>query len=390
MQIHSIDNDIKAVNKIPAVRTILEVICRTTQMGFAAVARVTDDKWVACAVKDDIQFGLKPGGELRVETTFCHEIHHTRQAVVIDHVDTDEVYCKHHTPAMYGFQSYISVPIILQDGSFFGTLCAIDPKPARLKTVEIIGMFNMFAELLAFHLSAIEEMTETRQHLLEERQISELREQFIAILGHDLRNPIGAVSGSAQLLLTMPLDEQSKKLVSIIQNSTFRVDGLIENMLDFARGRLGGGLTLRRKDSEPIDKILMQVISELRVIWPQREIKTTFTLNEPVNCDGRRLAQLFSNLLANALKFGKQDEPVEVEASSEKAIFRLSVANACKPIPPVVMLRLFQPYYRAEITDQQGLGLGLYISSEIAKAHGGTIDVSSTEEVTKFVLEFPG
>src|ERR1700710_933007 len=146
--------DIDAIDSIAAVPTILNVVCRVTGMGFAAVARVTGDRWVCLAVNDEINFGLKPGGELKVETTICHEVRQRRDAAVIDPVAEDDVYCGHPTPAMYGFQSYISMPIFLEDGSFFGTLCAIDPRPARLKNPETIGMFRLFAELIAFHLRA--------------------------------------------------------------------------------------------------------------------------------------------------------------------------------------------------------------------------------------------
>jgi GAF domain-containing protein len=125
---HAFLADIVAVQDIAAVPTILEVVCRLTGMGFAAVARVTEDHWVTCGVRDDIGFGLKPGSELRVETTICHEIRQSGTAVVIDHVAEDAAFRGHPTPAMYGFQSYISVPILLPNGSFFGTLCAIDPR----------------------------------------------------------------------------------------------------------------------------------------------------------------------------------------------------------------------------------------------------------------------
>src|SRR5688500_6682687 len=128
--------DVAAIGRIDAVPTILDIVCRVTGMGFAAVARVTEDRWIACSVKDEIGFGLEPGGELRVETTICHEIRQSRSAVIIDHVAEDAEWRDHHTPAMYGFQSYISMPIILPDGHFFGTLCAIDPKPASLNRPE--------------------------------------------------------------------------------------------------------------------------------------------------------------------------------------------------------------------------------------------------------------
>ena len=146
--------DIAAVQGIAAVPRILEVVCRSTGMGFAAVARVTEQRWICCAVRDEIAFGLTPGGELKVETTICHEIRQSGEAVVIDSVADDLVFCGHHTPAQYGFQSYISMPIILKEGGFFGTLCAIDPRPARLKSPEIIGMFRLFAELIATHLDS--------------------------------------------------------------------------------------------------------------------------------------------------------------------------------------------------------------------------------------------
>lgn len=156
--IANIPADAEAVGRIQTVPKILEVICRITGMGFAAIARVTEDKWVTYAVLDEIQFGLEPGSELKIETTISNEIRKSQAAVVIDHVDKNEVYAGHPTPAMYGFQSYISVPIICQDGSFFGTLCAIDRRPARLNNPGTIGMFKLFAELVSFHLNLIDQI----------------------------------------------------------------------------------------------------------------------------------------------------------------------------------------------------------------------------------------
>ncbi len=94
------EDDIAAVRRIDAVHRILEVVCRTTGMGFAAVARVTEERWVCCAVRDEISFGLEPGGELKVETTICHEIRQHQKAVVINNVAEDGTYCGHQTPAM--------------------------------------------------------------------------------------------------------------------------------------------------------------------------------------------------------------------------------------------------------------------------------------------------
>jgi signal transduction histidine kinase len=382
--------DIAAVQRTETVSRILEVVCRTTGMGFAAVARVTEERWIACAVRDEIQFGLQPGGELKVATTFCDEIRQSGEVVVIDHVAEDKVYCAHPTPAMYDFQSYISVPIVLADGAFFGTLCAIDPHPARVNTPETVGMFKLFAELIAFHLDAAARLASSAATLLSERKAAELREQFIAVLGHDLRNPLASIDAGATLLLKTPLDERAQTILGLMRSSVSRMSGLINNVLDFARGRLGGGLPLNRNADKPVEPVLNQVVSELRTSAPDRAIETEFTLTGPVNCDRVRLAQLFSNLLGNALTYGAIDQPVRVRAVTEGGVFELSVSNAGDPIPPAAVERLFQPFSRGAVRpNQQGLGLGLYIAAEIARAHDGTLEVASSAEETRFTFRMP-
>jgi len=305
-------------------------------------------------------------------------------------VAEDPDFVQHHTPLMYGFQSYISVPITLKNGEFFGTLCAIDPKPAKLKNPTVTGMFTMFADLIAFHLDALEELAKKEQELKKEQEIAVLRDQFIAILGHDLRNPLNAISNSAQLLSRLNLDERSGRITKIIKDSSFRMNGLIENMLDFASGSLGGGIKLNRTADENLEKLLLQVVEELQAIWPLRDIKVSFNFDYPVHADGKRLAQLFSNLLANALNYSPSDSTVEIAGFSTEKEFNLCVANEGKQIPAAAMDRLFQPFSRGEVEpNQKGLGLGLYIASEIANAHSGTLKVSSTPVKTYFTLHLP-
>ena len=382
-------NDVDTVGRIAAVPAILDVICRLTGMGFAAVARVTEDRWIACSVKDNIGFGLKPGGELQVQTTICNEIRQHQTAVVIDHVANDQHWRSHHTPLQYGFQSYISMPIMLPDGRFFGTLCSIDPSPNKLDTPAIRGMFELFAELIAYHLSAADQLKDSEKKLRDERENAVLREQFIAVLGHDLRNPLGAIDAGTQLLARENLTPHQNQIVALIRASTMRMGGLIGNVLDFARGRLGQGITLNRETGD-IAPAINQVVAELRAANPGREIDIKLDLRAPVNCDRARIAQLFSNLLGNSLSHGAVGAPVRVSATSGNHIFELSVSNSGDPIPPAAMKRLFQPFFRGEIRPtQEGLGLGLFISSEIARAHGGEINVSSTPDETRFTLRIP-
>jgi len=380
-------SDIALIQSLPAASTILDVVCRTTGMGFAAIARVTENRWIACSVLDHIEFGMQPGGELKVETTLCHEIRQARQPIIIDHVECDLGYKTHHTPSMYGFQSYISVPIILANGEFFGTLCCIDPRPTRLNTPEVAGMFKLFAELIAFHIDASESLARSESRLLAERETSELREQFIGVLGHDLRTPLGAISMGAELLKETGLNEEQAETVDMMDRSVTRMSALIDNALDFTRGRLGGGITLSMQPNVALEPVLAQVIHEVRTIWPHRRLEAHLNLTQGMSCDPHRIAQLFTNLLSNAMTHGKRDFPVTVRATDTGETFQLSVANGADPIPPATLQRLFEPYSRGGAGNyRQGLGLGLYIASEIAKSHGGALTASSTEEETRFTF----
>lgn len=145
--------DVAALRDNAEVRAILDEVCRLTDMGFAAVARVTETRWVACQLLDRIEFGLKPGDELEIKTTICDEIRGHGRTVVIDHVSADHDWRTHPTPALYGFQSYVSVPIVLADGSFFGTLCAIDPEPHALSSPDVVALLEGYARRIARILS---------------------------------------------------------------------------------------------------------------------------------------------------------------------------------------------------------------------------------------------
>jgi len=359
-------------------------------MGFATVARVTDSRWIAGAVLDNIGFGLKQGGELKVETTLCNEVRQYHEAIVVDHFEVDEVYASHHTPLMYGLQSYISIPITLKDGSFFGTLCAIDPRPAKLNNPQIIGMFNLYAELIALHIDNFQKLQRAEERLVEEKNIAELREQFIAVLGHDLRNPVGAIGNVAQILQRGNVDEEKlKRFAGILLNSTARMRGLIDNLMDFARGRMGEGIVLDRKH-EMLNDALSHVIQELQLIWPGKEIQAQIDMDSPVYADGRRIAQLFSNLLGNALSHGKDGHPVVVRISSDADKFFLSVKNSGDGLSDELKANIFEPFTRNNHADKRdGLGLGLYISAEIARAHGSQLEAHSLGQEIEFRVSIP-
>jgi signal transduction histidine kinase len=311
--------------------------------------------------------------------------------VIFDDVKKDATYIDHHVPKLYGIESYISVPIYKKNGEFFGTLCALDSVPATIDTPEVKDMFKLFTDLIAFHLETVEAMEATSQTLREEREMADLRDQFIAILGHDLKNPIATMRMSSDILLKMSKEELTLKHAALIKSTSFRMQNLIENILDFAKGKMGEGIVLERiANNGSLMNILEQVIKEINISSPKREIKFNIDLKSEVFCDKNRIGQLLANLLSNADQHGDKDAPLRVSALTTDDTFELMVANKGEKIPEESLSQLFQPFYRDKNElSKQGLGLGLFIASEIAKAHEGELLVNSTAEETTFTLRIP-
>jgi sigma-B regulation protein RsbU (phosphoserine phosphatase) len=227
------------------------------------------------------------------------------------------------------------------------------------------------------------------QRLQDEKATAYLREQFIAILGHDLRNPLASIVGAARLLRREVQSDKAVNVIRLMESSVDRMAGLIDDVMDFARGRLGSGIDLHRQVAA-LEPVLRQVVEELEASEPSRIIRCEFVLPEPISFDPGRIAQLVSNLLANALTHGDPKQPIDLRAAIGDGQLELWVANAGDPIPPGAMARLFQPFFRGEVrASQQGLGLGLHIASEIARAHGGVLEVRSDAVETRFTLRMP-
>ena len=386
----TIAQDIAAIARIEAVPRLLKVLCESTGMGFAAVARVTDRQWVACAVEDRVGFGLVPGGELPLQSTLCHDVRATDVPIFIDQASLDPVFRTHHTPRLYQIESYASVPIKLSDGEYFGNLCGIDAQPHKVRDGRVIAMFELFAQLIALHLESDRQRLRTESMLLDERQAGELREQFIAVLGHDLRNPLAAIAMGATLLQRKAHDPAGVVAAAKrIERSAKRMSGLIDDVLDFARGRLGSGIGVAVAETSTLGHSLEGVTAELQESHPDRQIVSDIRLDDVLRCDPDRIQQLLSNLLANALTHGLASAPVRVTARLDGDDVVIAVHNEGDPIPPDRIGQVFAPFWRRTAA-REGLGLGLYICAQIARSHLGTVTASSSaEEGTTFTARLP-
>ncbi len=387
---HDFQDDIDAIARSKAIPALLETVTLATGMGFAAVARVTGSRWVTCRAVDQISFGLRPGDELEVESTLCHEVRQYDREIVIDDVDSDPVYLNHHCPSRYGFRSYISLPIRRADGSFFGTLCAIDLAPRNLKQDRILAMLRLFARTIGEILDADEALSISHGELSHERNLAEVQEQFIAILAHDLRNPVNSLTAGLRMIERREIDAKAQELVGLMRGSVNRMGLLIENLLDQARKRSGGGIVIERAVTRDLGASLTQIIAELQAVAPDQPIEADIDLEAAVDCDLPRISQLFSNLLANAITHGTTAMPIEVGARATEEAFVLSVANAGERIGDEMLPTLFLPFERGQDRpSREGLGLGLFIASEIAKGHDGTLSVASDDEKTVFTFRMP-
>lgn len=292
---------------------------------------------------------------------------------------------------MQGFFNEVALDLVTASGKRLPALAnAVERRGAQGQLLFTrLTIFNA-TERRRYERELVEARAAAERGLELERMTAELREQFIAVLGHDLRNPLAGIQAGLQRIQRPGADQSMPMLVELMMQSVQRMNHLINDILDLAQGRLGSGLPLQIERGLPLEPALRLVVDELRVAHAPRVIEDGFVFNEPVDCDHGRMSQLLSNLLGNALTHGAADAPVQVMAVARDGQFTLSVANAGKPIPPAAMERLFHPFCRGEVqSNLQGLGLGLYISSEIARAHGGTLSATSDERQTVFTLQMP-
>jgi sigma-B regulation protein RsbU (phosphoserine phosphatase) len=235
----------------------------------------------------------------------------------------------------------------------------------------------------------IAERLQLEQGLLAEKEVARLREQFVAILGHDLRNPLASIAGGLNILSREVQSDKGKRVLTMMGQSTERMSSLIRDMLDLARCRAGQGIAIDRRPTD-LGTVLQQVVQELQTAHPGRGIQTFLQVADEIPCDGGRIAQLVSNLLGNALTHGAPDTPVKLVATQGVREISIAVANQGQPIPEHVKDHLFEPFFRATSSaEKQGLGLGLFISCEIARSHGGTLEVHSHERETSFAFKMP-
>jgi len=254
-------------------------------------------------------------------------------------------------------------------------------------------------DLTRFNESIDQELAESVSHYT--KKVSYSKDLFVGILSHDLRSPLNVISMSAQLMLNMgalnkkeALNERQTMLATQIFESTSRIITLINDLLDVTRARFGSGLPIIRSSMD-IGFVSRQLVNEMRAAYPMRIINLEVSGDLKGKWDKARIGQVFSNLIGNAVQYSFKDSSIDVAVKGDPEAIQLSVHNEGVPISPQKTEVLFDALTRAAIDegdhpDAINLGLGLYITKEIVVSHGGTIDVTSSEEDgTTFTARFP-
>lgn len=377
--------NIEDIQSIEALPTILNVIRESTQMGFIAVARVTEDKWLTCSVLDHLSFGLKPGDELEIETTICHEIRQANKLVVIDHVKTDGIYCNHPTPLKYGFQSYISVPITLKNGEFFGTLCALDPKPNKLNNDRVIGMFTLYADLISFHLQSIENLRSIRQKV--KKQNVRL-EAFEFVSSHDLQEPLRKIQTFSNIIREKEADKLHPNVAKYfkgIEREANKMRKILKDLLDYSETEEFIG----RFETTPLNKILKRAVARLQDDLTAFDGSISFSEMDAVRAIPIQLEQLFFGLLANSVAYrsdtrklkiyidcvtGKGEE-FNVEGLNAQTMYcAITVKDNGIGFQQKYAERIFGLFKRLNTdNNDKSTGIGLAIAKRIVENHQGRI-----------------
>ncbi|WNG56818.1 PAS domain-containing protein [Archangium gephyra] len=237
------------------------------------------------------------------------------------------------------------------------------------------------------------DITARKRMEAEAKARADFEQQLIGIVSHDLRNPLSAILLGAHALLGQEgLGERQMKSAVRIQASAQRAVRLVKDLLDFTQARLGGGLRMECRPLE-LAPLITQMVLEVEAAWPERTIEVHREGDTRGEWDGDRIAQVVTNLVTNALKYSPASSRVRVEARGVDGWVFLAVHNTGTPIPADKLPLLFQPMRRAtNEVDKAGrsVGLGLYIVDHIARAHGGSVEVSSTETAgTTFTVRLP-
>ena len=374
---------IELLTSLDSVAALLRVVCDISGLGVATVAEVTEQRWIACAVEDRIAFGLQPGAELDLESTLCNHVRSSHDAVIISDVTQNPTYCDHPAPGLYGWKSYLSVPVFRPNGTFFGTLCAFDPQPApRLEQRPVIDTLDGFARLLGELLAREEQRREASPGARGDRDLTPLREQLLVLLEEDLQRPLQAMAkeASADAAQAQRWQAEAQRLAERSAATA-----------DFVRVRLGHGLPLKLTVVEGVNERLTNLLATLQARFPDPTLGSELPeLPAAVRLDLPRLLQAMGALLEWVASRNPAGGTLLLRGELDERCYRLAVESRTAVVDPGSLSQVFQPALTEATPEQPArLELSLYLAQEVARGHGGSLVARQENGRLRFILTLP-
>ncbi|KTS97584.1 histidine kinase [Pseudomonas oryzihabitans] len=377
---------IDLLNSLDAVATLLKVACDLSGLKFAAVAEVSAERWIACAVHDRLDYGLTVGTELELEATFCDHVRSSHDAVIIADVAQDATYCDHPLPQRYGWKSYLSLPVFRPNGTFFGTLCGFDRQPAPLlEQPAVIGSLEGFARLLGELIAREEQRRDEAPGPRGEADLQALHDQLLVLFEQDLQRPLHALASAAnegveQLPAAQRWQAEARRLARRSAEAA-----------DFVRARLGHGPLLKPTAVEGMNGHIEALVASLRGRYPDPVFHTALpTLPATVRLDLPRLLQALEALLDYTANQTASGQIIHLSGEIRERAYLLKVEGPGTPMQPDAPVQSFRPVLVPSATGSPaGLALGLYLAREIVRGHGGSLTARTLDGRQHFTLTLP-
>lgn len=372
----AVRRDVEAVARLSSVPTILAAMREVTGLRFGVIARVTGTEWAACAVYDELGFGLRPGEPLELATTFCNIVCSTNEIVVMNDATTSERYRDHPTPKAYGFKSYVSVPITFADGRNFGTVCALDRDAANVDDPKVLNALTLFGQLIARQLEGAErERALERAHDALKHRNDQLA-TFASVASHDLRSPLRGIGNLATWLedeLGDGASPNAREYLSRLKTSVRRMSGLVDGVLHYASAG---------EDETGADEVnVAHVIDEVSELFSSLDARITSEGADLVVHTRRvPLQHVISNLIDNAVKHaGRGDPAIHVTVSATGGTLHVCVADDGPGIAAEHQERIWRLFQSLDAapSDERVSGIGLAIVKKLVENEGGEVRVES-------------
>ncbi|RYH51387.1 MAG: hypothetical protein EON54_15110 [Alcaligenaceae bacterium] len=433
-------SDLITAQRLPALPSILKALRGLTKMRFAALVRLTGTDWQACVVDDCAGLGIRAGDVWEVDNTLCQKVREINQPVNWPDVSTAPFSrSSSHMASLLGIQAYFAYPIYRADGSFFGTLCAMDTVRGEPAAASVIDAASAFSQILGPQLRAVEP-TDHEAHSTTaasiERDVRTVTQTFqsttqpippagsaspvaggdvgradavsppsgqpsasldpvvqgkvLSVMSHDLRNPMHSLMAAIEMIQIKPMEPRLQRLMGMVQGSAVRLSELARQALDFARLQTLGDVVINVSPAHDLGSTVESAVGHVRASYPQRNIVVNITGCPPMNIDPSRVEQLLEIVLTHAVKHCGVDRDVEVHARRVDQALALDVAVPDYILDAALVPHVFDPFYAVDGEAQTAhLGIGLYLARAIALAHQGELTLVTDAGQARFVVTLP-